>query len=478
MPPAVTESRGAIYTPAPGCYDEAITADGVARPHYAGVLGALAVEDLDALSRSIRTHLRRERVRFGSGDDARLFAVDPVPRVLPADEWAPLAAGLSQRVRALNMFLADAYGAREIVDAGVLPATVIETSQLYEPVACGLPPPRGGIFASVAGLDVVRGADGRFLVLEDNLRTPSGLAYLLAARRAQRLLDLDPPAPLARIDGAPALLEAAFRAADPRGDGDPAIVVLSDGERSAALYEHRELARSLDVPMVTPAALEPSAGRLYARLPDGRRHRVDVVYRRTDQDRLTEPDGRTLTPLGALLVEPLRAGTVTCVNTFGAGLGDDKLVHAYVEEMVRFYLGEDPLLGSVQTYDLGPPAARAGALGRLHDLVVKPRAGAGGRGVVVCRHAEAHDVASARAAIRRGGEGLVAQETISLSTHPTVIGGRLEPRHVDLRPFVICTPGGAPAVVPGGLTRVAFGAGALVVNSSQNGGAKDTWVLR
>jgi carboxylate-amine ligase len=216
---------------------------------------------------------------------------------------------------------------------------------------------------------------------------------------------------------------------------------------------------------------------LYARSENGRREQLDVLYRRTDEDRLTGADGRTLTPLGELLIEPLRAGNLTCVNAFGAGIGDDKLVHAYVEDMIRYYLRENPLLGSVPTFDLGPPGARASALRRLPELVVKPRAGEGGRGVVVCPHAEADDIAAAGEAIRRGGQHLVVQETVSLSTHPTVIAGRLEPRHVDLRPFVICVAGDAPAVVPGGLSRVAFGPGALVVNSSQNGGAKDTWVL-
>jgi uncharacterized circularly permuted ATP-grasp superfamily protein len=478
MGPAVTERRGAIYQCAPGCYDEAVAADGAVRPHYVDILAALEALDLDALALTMHTHLRWEGVRFGSGADPRVFAVDPVPRVLAADEWRPLAAGLAQRVRALNRFLADVYGAREIVTAGVIPERVIETARLYEPLAAELPPPPGGVFACVAGLDVVRGADGRFLVLEDNLRTPSGLAYALAARSAQRDAGAAPrPPSLAEIDGAPALLGVALRAADPHGTGDPAIAVLSDGPRNAAFYEHRRLANGLGVPLVTPEALEPAGDRLYARSGDGGRQQLDVLYRRTDEDRLTAADGRTLTPLGELLVEPLRAGNLTCVNAFGAGIGDDKLVHAYVEGMIRYYLREDPLLGSVPTHDLGPPGERASALRRLPELVVKPRAGEGGRGVVVCPHADADDIAAAEDAIRRGGHDLVAQETVSLSTHPTVVAGRLEPRHVDLRPFAICVPSAAPAVIPGGLTRVAFGAGALVVNSSQSGGAKDTWVL-
>jgi carboxylate-amine ligase len=407
-----------------------------------------------------------------------VFAVDPVPRVLAADEWVPLAAGLAQRVDALNRFLADVYGTRQVVEAGVLPARVLETARLYEPLAAELPTPPGGVFSCVAGLDVVRGVDGRFLVLEDNLRTPSGLAYALAARRVHDEAGaVEAPPSLAAIDGAPGILAAALRSADPHGTGDPAIAVLSDGDHNAAFYEHRWLARELGVPLVTPDALDPSGDRLYARSADGRRRQLDVLYRRTDEDRLTRADGRTLTPLGELLVEPLRAGNLTCVNAFGAGIGDDKLVHAYVEDLIRYYLREEPLLGSVPTHDLGPLTERVSALRRLPELVVKPRAGEGGRGVVVCAHADADDIAAAADAIRHGGDDFVAQETVSLSTHPTVVAARLEPRHVDLRPFAICGAGGDPAVVPGGLTRVAFDAGALVVNSSQNGGAKDTWVV-
>jgi carboxylate-amine ligase len=478
MAPIATEPRARTYRPLPGSYDEAVAADGSIREHYVDILGALEGEDLAELALTMHASLRRDGVRFGAGIDSRVFAVDPVPRVLAADEWAPLAAGLAQRVRALNRFVADVYGAREVVEAGVIPATVLESARLYEPLAAELPPPPGGVFAGVAGFDVVRGADGRFLALEDNLRTPSGLAYAVAARRAHRDAGAagGPPS-LAEVDRAPATLAGALRAADPHGGGDPAIALLSDGHGNAAFYEHRWLAQELGVPLVTPHVLEPSGDRLYARLPDGRRQQLDVLYRRTDADRLTRADGRRLTALGALLVEPLRAGNLTCVNAFGAGIGDDKLVHAYVEDMIRHYLGEEPLLGSVPTHDLGPPGERVGALRRLPELVVKPRAGEGGRGVVVCAHADAADVAAAADAIRRGGNDLVAQETVSLSTHPTVIAGRLEPRHVDLRPFVISGAGGAPAVVPGGLTRVAFDAGALVVNSSQNGGAKDTWVV-
>jgi carboxylate-amine ligase len=270
------------------------------------------------------------------------------------------------------------------------------------------------------------------------------------------------------------MLGDALRAAAPAGGGDPSVVVLSDGPANSAWFEHETIARRLDVPLVGIADLEPRAGRLYARVGAQVRP-VDVLYRRTDEDRLADERGRP-TPLAEALLDPLRRGTLTCFNAFGAGLADDKLVHAYVEEMVRFYLGEEPLVESVPTYDLGEPDVLADALERLDDLVVKPRTGFGGHGVVIVRHATREDRDLVERAIRAAPTRFIAQETIALSRHPTVCGGQLEPRHVDLRPFVL-TAGDDAHVIPGGLTRVAFDAGALVVNSSQNGGGKDTWVL-
>jgi uncharacterized circularly permuted ATP-grasp superfamily protein len=270
------------------------------------------------------------------------------------------------------------------------------------------------------------------------------------------------------------VLGAALRAAAPEGVDDPSVVLLSDGPSNSAWFEHETIARRLALPLVGLADLAPRAGRLYARVGP-RLQPVDVVYRRTDEDRLADEHGRP-TPLAQALLEPLRRGTVACFNAFGAGLGDDKLVHAYVEAMVRFYLGEEPLIDSVPTYDLGDPSDRMHALERLDELVVKPRTGFGGHGVVIVPHATREDRALIERAIRAQPGRYIAQETIALSRHPTVCGARLEPRHIDLRPFVV-TSGHDVSVIPGGLTRVAFDPGALVVNSSQNGGGKDTWVL-
>jgi uncharacterized circularly permuted ATP-grasp superfamily protein len=394
---------------------------------------------------------RATGVSFG-GD--RPVHVDPVPRLVGADEWELLEVGLIQRVLALEAFVADVYGEQRIVQAGVVPGRVIDTCDHFDPLVAGLPAPPVRI--GVAGLDVVRDENGVLCVLEDNLRTPSGLGYMKAAR--------DSVAP-AFPDFAPRPLDDAL----PPLEGE-SVVLLSDGPSNTAWFEHRWIAAELDIPLVTLDELEVSRGRLFA---SGRP--VDLVYRRTDEDRLTDEHGR-LTAVGAALYEPLRAGTLSCVNGFGTGVADDKLVHAYVEAMIRFYLHEEPLLPSVHTYDLDDPDLLGDVLERLDELVIKPRTGHGGHGVVVGPHAKVADLRDLSQAIRRDPHDYIAQDTVMLSRHPTVIDGRLEPRHVDLRPFVFLAADGA-AVAPGGLTRVALDRGALVVNSSQRGGGKDTWVL-
>jgi uncharacterized circularly permuted ATP-grasp superfamily protein len=322
------------------------------------------------------------------------------------------------------------------------------------------------------------------MVLEDNLRTPSGLAYAAAARRAvDRLL----PRPEGGVEelGEPlfAALRSLLREAAPRAHGDwtaePSVVVLSDGPHVHGWWEHAEIARRVGAALVTLDDLEQRDGRVWMRAAADRAGPagpVDVVYRRCHEDRLRDERG-ALTAVGETLVEPWLRGHVAVVNAFGTGLGDDKLVHAHVEDMVRFYLGEEPLVHSVQTLDLARPEALELVLGDLRRYVVKPRAGAGGAGVVVCEHAEERDLWRLAAELSADPASSIAQRTVLLSSHPTVIDGRLQPRHVDLRPYVLSTAATCRAA-PGGLTRVAWDDGALVVNSHQNGGAKATWVLR
>jgi uncharacterized circularly permuted ATP-grasp superfamily protein len=449
----------APYLPEPDVWDEALHADGRPRATSAAVLAALADHAPGELVAAVQARLTEEGVVFHSEDGDRGFVVDPVPRAIGAEEWSVLARGLSQRVRALNAFVADVYGPQSIFTEGVVPERLLE-SEGHEPFMCGVAAP-GGIWAAIAGLDLVRDPGGRLLVLEDNLTTPSGSAYAAAARRAVGA-HLDAPGPL---DALPELLAGTLRAAAPEGVGDPATVVLTDGRDNPAHWEHAWLARALDVPLVEPGELSLAGDEL--RLGAAC---VDVVYRRTNADRLDDP-------VGALLAGPLRAGTLGVVNAYGAGVADDKLAHAYVAEMIRFYLGEEPRLGAVETLDLGRPEVLERVLDTLPELVVKPRAGHGGIGVVIGAQADRAELDAVRRKLREEPGGYVAQPLVPLSRHPTVVDGRLVPRHVDLRPFVFMHDPDDARVLRGGLTRVAFGEGVMVVNSTQNGGAKDTWVV-
>jgi len=460
------------YEPGPSP-DEAFARDGSVRELYRQLLDELAERDLGALERAVNDTAEQEGVVFGGVGEERAFRLDPVPRLIGAAEWASTSAGLVQRARALTAFLADAYGEARIVSAGRVPERVIESAVYYEPLARGLELRHDGF---LAGLDLVRDLDGSLAVLEDNTRTPSGLGYAIGARKAVDA-ELAGLAPAGRLDVQEgyAMVAAALRASAPDGVDDPHVVLLSDGPGNSAWHEHQQYAAHMDVPLVTPGDLAVRDGRLHARLGGERSRPVDVVYRRTDEDRLSDEQGRP-TWLAELLLPPAREGTLTVVNPLGSGLADDKLVHAYVEDMVRFYLDEEPLLRSVTTYDLGDPDGLSDAMERIGELVVKPRDGYGGIGVVLCRECSAGELAEVESRVRADPGSFVAQELVSISTHPTVIDGRLAPRHVDLRPFVV-GGGHASTTVPGGLSRVAFGAGEMVVNSSRDGGGKDTWVM-
>jgi carboxylate-amine ligase len=379
------------------------------------------------------------------------FPLDVVPRVLPAAEWEPIEAGLGQRVMALNAFVADAYGERRIVQAGVVPARVIETAAHYEPGMRGV---ELDVWVGIAGLDLVREPSGEFLVLEDNLMTPSGFGFAAAAREAVAASFEERPRDYSEL---PQLLAGVL--------GDGYVVVLGDGPDHGAHWELNWVAEQLGIPLVRPSELHRRGDHV---VHGGRR--VDGVYRRTDADLLR-------TEVGALLAPAIRAGTIRVVNAFGTGVGDDKLTHAYVEDMIRFYLGQDPLMRSVRTFDLARRDHLEEALDRFEELVIKPRAGHGGIGVVVCPRAEPEEVEETRERVRADPRQWVAQPLVELSTHATLIDGELAQRHVDLRPFAFLHGPDRPRVLPGGLTRYARGEGQVVVNSIQNGGFKDTWVL-
>jgi uncharacterized circularly permuted ATP-grasp superfamily protein len=438
-------------------YDDAVTPAGDVRPAARPVMDAVLHHDLAALGRAVHEEVDTLGIRFSSVDGDDSWHVDPVPRVIEHADWQALAAGLEQRVRALNAFVADVYGPRRIVAEGALPEHVLDTADGLEPEMAELGP-ADGVWIGVAGLDIVRDGEGTWLVLEDNVRTPSGLGYWSAARDAVlRHLDVAPEARPAPLDGVPGALRTTL--------GPGSAAVLTDGPGNSAFWEHEWLAEAMGVPAVTTDDLEVRDGRLWH---EGAA--IDAVYRRSDEDRLDTPLGRFLHPV-------LAAGALKMVNCFGTGIADDKLAHAHVPDIIRFYLREEPLLDQVETFDLSEPETLERALDVFDELVIKDRSSYGGKGVVVCPHADPADVEELREQVRANPGEYIAQRLVELSTHPTVIDGRLEPRHVDLRPFVVMHGAEEAHALPGGITRVALGEGALVVNSSQNGGAKDTWVL-
>ena len=454
------------YMPLNGSPDEVFKAENEPRRAYGRLLDALAEWDPEKLVREVDEQVLGRGIMF----DQEPFALDPLPRLIEKAEWERIESGLVQRATALDAFVRDAYGERRIFAAGVAPERILSGPPTYEPLAGELAqPPR----VHIIGFDLARRGDGEMVVLEDNVRTPSGLAYALAAREViTGLLDPGPfnPHP---IDEAPALLGHALRDAAPDGVDAPRIVLVSDGHSSTAWWEHRALAASIEADVATLDDLEVTDRRLWTR-GDRRHEQVDVVYRRTDDPRLTVGE-ESPSRLGKMALEPLRTGTLGMVNAFGAGVADDKLTYAYTDELIRFYLDEEPLLRTIPTYDPCVDLQREEAIERVEELVVKPRFESGGDGVLIVGEADSAGVREARDRLRSRPEEFVAQERIALSTHPCLRRGKLEPRRVDLRPFAYATAEGF-RVPAGGLTRYAPDPASAIVNSSQGGGGKDTWI--
>ncbi len=455
------------------------------RPHYGALvrrLEAMSSNDLAQRARLTAAIFRNLGITFavyGDEDGAeRTWPMDLIPRIIPPQEWDLLERGLTQRVRALSTFLDDLYvGEQAALHDGVLPRWLVESSAGYLRQARGIPAPHGARVV-VGGIDLVRDGGGAYRVLEDNLRVPSGVSYVLENRVAMtRVL----PVAFARHEVRPvnhygaSLLEA-LRSIAPPAAGEPVtVVVLTPGVHNSAYFEHAFLARQMGVELVEGRDLVVEDHVLYMRTTRGLQ-RVDVVYRRVGDEFLDPVVFRSGSLLGVPgIVAAARAGTVTLANALGNGVADDKAVYAFVPDLIRYYLGEEPLLPNVTTYLPWQPDQLSHVLGRLDQLVVKPVAEAGGAGIVVGRHASAGELDRVAAALRADPRGFVAQETVQLSTHPTFVDGRLAARHIDLRPFVIS--GERVEVMPGGLTRVALREGSLIVNSSQGGGSKDTWVL-
>ena len=487
----VADTRGGVAetgpagVPAPALI-EAYAADGDeafpegrVAPAYTGILPVLTSLGAAGLRQREDARDDEQRARgitFSVAGEAatRLFPFDLVPRVVPAADWRQLQTGLVQRVRALDAFLGDVYGDRQVVADGIIPEWVVNGSP--ELRASGALISRPAVRTQVAGVDLVRDGAGNWCVLEDNLRVPSGIAYAMQNRRLtwSVLPELPRPAALTSVEDTPRLLKTALlEAAGPAAGDEPALVVLSQGPDDSAWFEHRMLAEAMEVPLVRSTELFVDESRVW-RLKDGHRHPVDVIYLRMGEDSLVHSPGADGMPLGPSLVAALHADTIVLANALGNGIADDKSVYAFVPRLIEYYLGEKPLLADVPTYLCGIPEQRAEVLRRLDELVCKPVDGYGGDRIVIGSHATAAELEAVRRQIRAAPHRWVAQEIVDLSTHPVFDGHRLAPRHVDLRAFVFT--GKQSVVAPAALTRVAP-AGSMIVNSSRGGGSKDTWLL-
>jgi uncharacterized circularly permuted ATP-grasp superfamily protein len=465
-------------------YDEMFATVGEPRPHYAALFESLTQWGLPDLER--RRHvadvmMRQQGITFtvyGREQGVeRIMPFDPVPRLVSAEEWERIERGLQQRVRALNLFLRDVYHERLILKDRVVPAEAVLAASAYRREFVGTEVPRG-IYIHVCGIDLIRNPQGDYLVLEDNGRTPSGVSYVLKNREVMKQVFpfLFHQYNVRPVDDYPANLLALLRYIAPNGIDDPTIAVLTPGLYNSAYFEHSFLARQMGVELVEGRDLLLDNGHIFMRTTRGLQH-IDVLYRRVDDDYLDPLTFRRDSQLGvAGLMGAYRAGNIGLANAVGTGVADDKGIYPFVPDIIKYYLHEDPILSNVETFRPTVPSQRKHILANLDKLVVKAVDGSGGYGMLIGpASTEAQRDEFARK-IKSRPRSFIAQPTITLSQHPTFVGHHLEGRHVDLRPYVLY--GEEIKVLPGGLTRVALPRGSLVVNSSQGGGVKDTWVLR
>lgn len=464
-------------------YNEMQDASGNMRPHYQSYADWLAQTPPERIERKraeADLAFRRVGITFAvygeeSGTE-RLIPFDIVPRVIPGSEWRDMEAGLRQRVTALNMFLTDIYHDQEILKAGKIPADQVLNNGQYRREMQGVDVP-GNVYANITGVDIVRAGQGESYVLEDNLRVPSGVSYMIEDRKMMMRLfpELFARHKVAPVQHYPDLLLESLRAVAPQGITDPTVVVLTPGAYNSAYFEHTFLAQQMGVELLEGRDLFVKDEQVYMRTTQGAQ-RVDVIYRRVDDDFLDPCAFRADSMLGVPgLLEAYKAGGVTLANAIGTGVADDKSIYPYVPEMIRFYLGEEPKLNNVPTYMCRKPDELKYVLDHLPELVVKEVHGAGGYGMLVGPAASKAEIEHFRQLLLAKPEGYIAQPTLALSNCPTFVDSGVAPRHIDLRPFVLS--GNGVNMVPGGLTRVALREGSLVVNSSQGGGTKDTWVL-
>lgn len=462
--------------------DEMIAPDGTIRSTYRRLhdaVASLSADEFRSRSASLTRSYLDQGVTFDYAGEERPFPVDAVPRVIAAEEWAFVSAGVAQRVRTLEALLDDLYTEQRVITDGVLPRDVVSTSSALVEQMRGYRPPNG-VRLHVCGIDLVRDGAGGFRVLEDNARIPSGVSYVLSNRRAmlQTFPELFANRPVRGVAEYPRRLLKALRAAAPDTAGEePTIVVLTPGRYNSAYFEHSLLARTMGVELVEASDLLTRQDRIYMRTTAGLR-RVDVIYKRTDDDFLDPEVFRPDSMLGVPgIVRAVLAGNVVIANAIGNGIADDKLTYTYIPDLIRYYLAEEPVLPNVDTWRLEEPESLAEVLDRLDELVVKPVDGSGGTGILIGPAATTQELDDMRECLVADPRGWIAQPLVQLSTIPTLANDRLEPRHVDLRPFALNNGDGDVYVLPGGLTRVALAHGEMIVNSSRGGGSKDTWVL-
>jgi uncharacterized circularly permuted ATP-grasp superfamily protein len=481
--PAVVEIEQ--YRPCAPFLDELFEAAGSPRPAADALVGGLirlgreglidAGRRRDALF--VQQGITFETSGQGGASHDRPFPLDLIPRILTGGEWQAIKRGLAQRIRALNHFVDDVYHAREIVREGLVPWRLVAWCPNFARAVHGIRPP-GGVYTHVAGCDLVRHSDGSWKVIEDNVRVPSGISYVLENRAAMaRILpELFASYRVRRVDHYPQLLLGALRAVAPSAESEATVVVWTPGPANSAYFEHAFLARQMGVELVEASDLVARDDVLYMRTTRGL-ERVHAVYRRIDDDFADPLEFRADSLLGVPgLVRAYRAGSVAIANALGTGVADDKGIYYFVPEMIRFYLGEEPILQNVETYLLSDGEVREHVLAHLDELVLKPTNESGGSGVTIGPEASSWEIDRLRAEIQAKPERWIAQDLVHLSTVPTVgPHGELRPCHVDLRPFAVF--GERIDIVPGGLTRVALDEGSMIVNSSRGGGSKDTWVL-
>jgi len=445
-------------------------------------LGETPSEALTQRREEAELLFRRIGITFAVYGDAeaqeRLIPFDVIPRIISGREWALMELGLKQRVRALNMFLRDIYHGRDILRAGIIPDDLIFQNPVFRPEMNGQAVPHD-VYVHIAGIDIVRVDDEHFYVLEDNARTPSGVSYMLENREIMMRLfpDLFARHRVAPVERYPDELLSALRSVAPaHSSSEPTVALLTPGVYNSAYYEHSFLADKLGIELVEGRDLVVKNDEVFMRTTEGLK-RVDVIYRRVDDDFLDPLTFRPDSVLGVPgLMSAYRAGNVTLANAVGTGIADDKAIYSYMPDIVKFYLGEEPILKNVPTWRCREPGDLAYVLDHLSELVVKEVHGSGGYGMLIGPASTKATIEAFRDKLKREPEGFIAQPTLALSTCPTCTEAGLAPRHVDLRPFVL-TGRDRTTIVPGGLTRVALKEGSLVVNSSQGGGTKDTWVL-